>query len=61
MPLIIDHLAYRDRRDFQVQRIAQVTTRSANKGLSHQLKELEEDGFINRTQYDTIPPKVGYP
>ncbi|MGE6754018.1 winged helix-turn-helix transcriptional regulator [Rossellomorea sp. NPDC071047] len=32
----------------------------AHKVLSQQLKELEEDGFINRTQYDTIPPKVEY-
>ncbi|MCA1060614.1 helix-turn-helix transcriptional regulator [Rossellomorea aquimaris] len=31
-----------------------------HKVLSQQLKELEEDGFINRTQYDTIPPKVEY-
>jgi DNA-binding HxlR family transcriptional regulator len=32
----------------------------AHKVLSQQLNELEEDGFINRTQYDTIPPKVEY-
>jgi DNA-binding HxlR family transcriptional regulator len=32
----------------------------AHKVLSQQLKELEEEGFINRTQYDTIPPKVEY-
>ncbi len=32
----------------------------AHKVLSQQLKELEEDGFILRTQYDTIPPKVEY-
>lgn len=32
----------------------------AHKVLSQQLKELEEDGFINRTQYNTIPPKVEY-
>ncbi|MFC7785145.1 MULTISPECIES: helix-turn-helix domain-containing protein [unclassified Rossellomorea] len=32
----------------------------AHKVLSQQLKELEEDGFIKRTQYDTIPPKVEY-
>ncbi|MYL35800.1 transcriptional regulator [Pontibacillus yanchengensis] len=29
-----------------------------HKVLSHQLKELEEDGFIHREQYNTIPPKV---
>ncbi len=32
----------------------------AHKVLSQQLKELEEDGFINRTSYDTVPPKVEY-
>jgi DNA-binding HxlR family transcriptional regulator len=32
----------------------------AHKVLSQQLKELEEDDFIKRTQYDTIPPKVEY-
>ncbi|MBN8209396.1 helix-turn-helix transcriptional regulator [Bacillus sp. NTK071] len=31
-----------------------------HKVMTQQLKELEEDGFINRTQYDTIPPKVEY-
>lgn len=32
----------------------------AHKVLSQQLKELEEDRFIDRNQYDTIPPKVEY-
>ncbi|MGM0753875.1 MAG: winged helix-turn-helix transcriptional regulator [Bacillota bacterium] len=32
----------------------------AHKVFTQQLKELEEDGFIKRTQYDTIPPKVEY-
>ncbi|MBY6036935.1 helix-turn-helix transcriptional regulator [Fictibacillus nanhaiensis] len=31
-----------------------------HKVMSQQLKELEEDGFIDRTQYNTIPPKVEY-
>ncbi|KMM37241.1 winged helix-turn-helix transcriptional regulator [Guptibacillus hwajinpoensis] len=31
-----------------------------HKVMTQQLKEMEEDGFINRTQYDTIPPKVEY-
>ncbi|WP_226577245.1 winged helix-turn-helix transcriptional regulator [Halobacillus litoralis] len=32
----------------------------SHKVMSQQLKELEEDHFINRVQYHTIPPKVEY-
>ncbi|RWZ54715.1 transcriptional regulator [Halobacillus fulvus] len=32
----------------------------SHKMMSQQLKELEEDGFIQRVQYNTIPPKVEY-
>jgi DNA-binding HxlR family transcriptional regulator len=31
-----------------------------HKVLSQQLKELEEEGFINRKSYNTVPPKVEY-
>ncbi|MFC0525543.1 winged helix-turn-helix transcriptional regulator [Pontibacillus salicampi] len=31
-----------------------------HKVLSQQLKEMEEDGFIQRVAYNTIPPKVEY-
>jgi DNA-binding HxlR family transcriptional regulator len=32
----------------------------SHKVLSQKLKELEEDGFISRTAYATVPPKVEY-
>lgn len=32
----------------------------SHKMMSQQLKELEEDRFIQRVQYHTIPPKVEY-
>lgn len=31
-----------------------------HKVLSQQLKELEDEAFIDRKQYNTIPPKVEY-
>lgn len=32
----------------------------SRKVLTQQLKELEEDGLVTRTQYNEIPPRVDY-
>lgn len=32
----------------------------SHKVMTKQLKELEQDNLINRTQYNTVPPKVDY-
>lgn len=32
----------------------------SHKVMTQQLKELEEDGLLKRTQYQTVPPKVEY-
>lgn len=34
--------------------------KASPKMLSHQLKELEQDGFINRVLYPVVPPKTEY-
>ncbi|WP_331712026.1 winged helix-turn-helix transcriptional regulator [Bacillus sp. SJS] len=32
----------------------------SHKVMTEQLKQLEEDDLIDRTQYNTVPPKVEY-
>jgi DNA-binding HxlR family transcriptional regulator len=39
-----------------VQRLGSVTPTT----LTRQLRELERDGFVTRTQYNEIPPRVEY-
>ncbi|KEZ50571.1 winged helix-turn-helix transcriptional regulator [Metabacillus indicus] len=40
--------------------IQRLLTGVTHKVLSRQLKELEDDGFVERRQYNTMPPKVEY-
>jgi DNA-binding HxlR family transcriptional regulator len=40
--------------------IKQLLKGVTHKVLTQQLKELEEDGFINRKSFKTAPPKVEY-
>jgi len=39
-----------------VQRLGTITPTT----LTRQLRELERDGFVTRTQYNEIPPRVEY-
>ena len=55
--LIVYELIGGKRRYSEIQRaISQATPRM----LSKQLKELEEDGVINRVLYPVVPPKTEY-
>ena len=55
--LIVYELMGGTRRENEIQRaVPQATPRM----LSKQLKELEEDGVINRVLYPVVPPKTEY-
>lgn len=55
--LIVYELISRTRRYSEIQKaVPQATPRM----LSKQLKELEEDGVINRVLYPVVPPKTEY-
>lgn len=55
--MIIHHLLKETKRFNQLQRdLGGITHRS----LSKQLKELEDDGLVIRTDYKQIPPRVDY-
>lgn len=55
--LIMHHLSEEPIRFNDLQRRLPKLTHAT---LSKQLKQLEEDGLINRTEYPQIPPKVEY-
>lgn len=56
-PVILWHLMHNKKRFNEMRRmIPQITT----KMLTQQLKELEEDGLVDRKIFAEIPPKVEY-
>ncbi|MBP1914417.1 winged helix-turn-helix transcriptional regulator [Lederbergia galactosidilytica] len=55
--VILCHLTHGKRRTSELKRLMPNITQ---KMLTQQLRELEEDGVINRIIYHQIPPKVEY-
>ena len=55
--VILCHLTYGKKRTNELKRLMPNITQ---KMLTQQLRELEEDGVINRIVYNQIPPKVEY-
>ncbi len=56
-PIILNVIKDRTVRFGQLDAIIPIITR---KVLTEQLKELEEDGIINRVAYKELPPRVEY-
>jgi DNA-binding HxlR family transcriptional regulator len=55
--VILCHLTHGKKRTSELKRLMPNITQ---KMLTQQLRELEEDGVINRIVYNQIPPKVEY-
>ncbi len=55
--VILCHLTHGKKRTSELKRLMPNITQ---KMLTQQLRELEEDGVINRIVYQQIPPKVEY-
>ncbi|UOQ42883.1 helix-turn-helix transcriptional regulator [Halobacillus salinarum] len=55
--VILCHLTYGKKRTSELRRLMPNITQ---KMLTQQLRELEEDGVINRIIYNQVPPKVEY-
>lgn len=55
--VILCHLTYGGKRSSELKRLIPDITQ---KMLTQQLRELEEDGVINRIVYNQVPPKVVY-
>lgn len=57
MVLIVWHLKHDPRRYGALRRLIPTIT---EKMLIRQLRDLEADGIINRTDYQSVPPRVEY-
>ncbi|MEK4663757.1 winged helix-turn-helix transcriptional regulator [Priestia sp. FSL H7-0729] len=55
--VILCHLTHGKRRTSDLKRIMPAITQ---KMLTQQLRELENDGIVNRIVYNQVPPKVEY-
>ncbi|MET3697738.1 HxlR family transcriptional regulator [Bacillus oleivorans] len=55
--VILCHLTHGKKRTSELKRLMPDITQ---KMLTQQLRELEEDGIINRIVYNQVPPKVEY-
>ncbi|MFC6334150.1 winged helix-turn-helix transcriptional regulator [Paenibacillus septentrionalis] len=55
--VILCHLTHGKKRTSELKRLMPNITQ---KMLTQQLRELEEDGIINRIVYNEVPPKVEY-
>ena len=55
--VILCHLTHGKKRTSELRRLMPGITQ---KMLTQQLRELEEDGIINRIAYNQVPPKVEY-
>lgn len=56
-PLVLFHLASGPRRFGELRRLV---SGISEKVLIQQLRELESDGILNRTDYREVPPRVEY-
>ncbi|MFG1792025.1 winged helix-turn-helix transcriptional regulator [Nocardia sp. NPDC049149] len=56
-PVILAHLKEGVRRYGELRRLMPTTS---EKMLVQQLRELEGDGLVRRTAFDTVPPQVEY-
>ncbi|MBB6731384.1 winged helix-turn-helix transcriptional regulator [Cohnella zeiphila] len=55
--VILCHLTYGKKRTSDLKRLMPSITQ---KMLTQQLRELEDDGIVNRISYNQVPPKVEY-
>ncbi|NIK79189.1 DNA-binding HxlR family transcriptional regulator [Paenibacillus castaneae] len=55
--VILCHLTHGKKRTSDLKRVMPAITQ---KMLTQQLRELEQDGIVNRKSYNQVPPKVEY-